>query len=145
MGYILIALGIIAIIGRLVILLRHNKIGDRPTVTQIVISTSSSTGNYVESGESSQNDEEVNSDSVSAAKMKGNVFEDFVVNLLADYRFTLLDRTQDAVSSAGVVAESCKNPDLHVRQKRGNTEIDYYIECKYRSHPTMLLLLRSGS
>ena len=45
----------------------------------------------------------------------------------------LLDRTQDAVSTAGVVAESCKNPDLHVQQKRGKSEIDYYLECKYRS------------
>ena len=68
------------------------------------------------------------------SKAKGNSFEDFVVNLLADWRFKLLDRTQDAVSSAGVVAESCKNPDLHVQQKRGNGEIDYYIECKYRSN-----------
>lgn len=63
----------------------------------------------------------------------GNSYEDFVVNLLADWRLTLLDRTQDAVSSAGVVAESCKNPDLHVQQKRGNGTIDYYMECKYRS------------
>lgn len=56
-----------------------------------------------------------------------------MVNLLADWRLKLLERTQDAVSSAGVVAESCKNPDLHVEQKRGNSEIDYYLECKYRS------------
>lgn len=66
-------------------------------------------------------------------KEKGNQFEDFVVNLLADWRLKLLDRTQDAVSSAGVVAESCKNPDLHVQQKRGESKIDYYLECKYRS------------
>ncbi len=68
------------------------------------------------------------------SKAKGNAFEDFVVNLLADWRLKLLDRTQDAVSTAGVVAESCKNPDLHIQQKRGNGEIDYYIECKYRSN-----------
>lgn len=69
-----------------------------------------------------------------SSKAKGDDFEDFVVNLLADYHFTLLDRTQDHVSSAGVVAESCKNPDLHVEQKRGKAKpIDYYLECKYRS------------
>lgn len=68
------------------------------------------------------------------SKMKGDDYEDFVVNLLADWRLKLLDRTQDAVSSAGVVAESCKNPDLHVQQKRGKGSIDYYLECKYRSH-----------
>lgn len=68
------------------------------------------------------------------SKEKGDAYEDFVVNLLADWRLTLLDRTQDAVSSAGVVAESCKNPDLHVQQKRGKRNIDYYLECKYRSN-----------
>lgn len=68
------------------------------------------------------------------SKEKGDAYEDFVVNLLADWRLTLLDRTQDAVSSAGVVAESCKNPDLHVQQKRGKGTIDYYLECKYRSN-----------
>ena len=61
---------------------------------------------------------------VDQSKAKGAAFEDFVVNLLADWRLKLLDRTQDAVSTAGVVAESCKNPDLHVQQKRGKGEID---------------------
>lgn len=67
------------------------------------------------------------------AKSKGDAFEDFVVNLLADHRLKLLDRTQDKVSTNGVYAESCKNPDLHVEQKKGNSKVDYYIECKYRS------------
>ena len=67
------------------------------------------------------------------SKAKGNAFEDFVVNLLADWRLKLLDRTRDTVSSAGVIAESCKNPDLHVQQKHGKSEIDYFVECKYRS------------
>lgn len=70
---------------------------------------------------------------IDQSKAKGDAFEDFVVNLLADWRLKLLNRTQDTVSSAGVVAESCINPDLHVQQKRGKSEIDYYIECKYRS------------
>lgn len=70
----------------------------------------------------------------STSKQKGDAYEDFVVNLLADWRLKLLDRTQDAVSSAGVVAESCKNPDLHVQQKRGKLDIDYYLECKYRTN-----------
>lgn len=74
-----------------------------------------------------------NSDVRDDSKAKGDAFENFVVNLLADWRLKLLDRTQDAVSTAGVVAESCKNPDLHVQQKRGESNIDYYLECKYRS------------
>lgn len=74
-----------------------------------------------------------NTQEISPSKAKGNGFEDFVVNLLADWRFTLLDRTQDAMSSAGVVAESSKNPDLEVRQKRNDGNVEYFIECKYRS------------
>ncbi|MBD5177259.1 MAG: hypothetical protein HDT04_01360 [Bacteroidales bacterium] len=70
---------------------------------------------------------------IDESKAKGDAFEDFVINLLADWRLKLLDRTQDAVSTAGVIAESCKNPDLHIQQKRGKGEIDYYLECKYRS------------
>lgn len=56
-----------------------------------------------------------------------------IIGVDLDWRFKLLDRTQDAVSTAGVVAESSKNPDLHVQQKRGKGNIDYYLECKYRS------------
>lgn len=68
------------------------------------------------------------------SKSKGDDFENFVVNLLADKRLKLLDRTQDKKSSVGVYAESCKNPDLHIGQKRGKSDVDYYVECKYRSN-----------
>jgi hypothetical protein len=64
---------------------------------------------------------------------KGQAFENLIVNLLADNRFKLLDRTQDTKSTAGVYAESCKNPDLHIEQTHTPRSIDYYIECKYRS------------
>lgn len=70
---------------------------------------------------------------VSPSKVKGNNFEDFVANLLADWRLSLITRTRDDASSAGVVPESSLNPDLHVRQKRNQGSIDYYLECKYRS------------
>lgn len=68
-----------------------------------------------------------------SSKEKGVRFEDFVVDLLADRRLTLLERTQDRTSSKGVYAESCKNPDLHVRQQHGCGFVDYYLECKYKS------------
>ena len=67
------------------------------------------------------------------SKEKGDEFEDFTINLLADWRMKLLRRTQDKMSSGGVVAESCKEPDLHIEQKRGNSKVDYHLECKYRS------------
>lgn len=73
------------------------------------------------------------SDEYLTPKEKGDAFEDFVLRLITDNRFKLLDRTNDVVSSSGIYAESCKNPDFHIQQKRGNGKVDYYIECKYRS------------
>lgn len=111
MGYALIVIGITAIIGGIVII----NAGQRQEVDEETTP--------IEADEPTE----------LSVKEKGDAFEDFVVNLLADHRFTLLDRTQDADSTAGVVAESCKNPDLHVRQQGELGTLDYYIECKYRS------------
>jgi hypothetical protein len=66
-------------------------------------------------------------------EIMGQKFEDYVVNLLADSRFRLLDRTMDKKTSEGVYAESCMNPDLHISQAHKPNWLDYYIECKYRS------------
>jgi hypothetical protein len=66
-------------------------------------------------------------------EIMGQKFEDYVVNLLADSRFRLLDRTMDKKTSEGVYAESCLNPDLHISQAHKPQWLDYYIECKYRT------------
>lgn len=161
MGYILIIVGVIAVIGGVVMLSGTNKPSNenKPQLSksQKTANVVPSTPTIAERQDNKKNDtivvervvekiiekeapkeettikkEEV-SNSADANKAKGDAFEDFVVNLLADWRLKLLDRTQDHKSSAGVVAESSKNPDLHVEQKRGKGEIDYYIECKYRS------------
>lgn len=154
MGYILIFVGLIALISG-VIIINHKDVDD-------VISLASESSKHSEiptneesstrfQGKDGKDDVEIereevsnvanesitetlNSHSVDTQKTKGDAFEDFVVNLLADWRLKLLDRTQDKKSTAGVVAESSKNPDLHIQQKRGKGTIDYYIECKYRSH-----------
>lgn len=143
MGYILIVIGIVAIVGGIVILTRRDASEAVPTYDMSSKPAASTTQTYeVESvspapvATSEAPVSEAAPASEPTAKEKGDAFENFVVNLLADHRLTLLDRTQDAVSSAGVVAESCKNPDLHVQQKRGKSDIDYYLECKYRSHWT---------
>ena len=144
MGIILIIAGAILLICGIVMVStnHHNAVEPSNTPSQVVVvekhihdtittSSPSTTPTVVENSVSRPIDSEKST--VDESKAKGNAFEDFVVNLLADWRLKLLDRTQDAVSSAGVVAESCKNPDLHVQQKRGKSEIDYYLECKYRS------------
>lgn len=154
MGYILILVGLIALISG-VIILNHKDEGEVVSLASTSSRTSEIQNNVESSAESDgknwedavviEQEEErnvdkelisetLNSPSVDTKKTKGDAFEDFVVNLLADWRLKLLDRTQDKKSTAGVVAESSKNPDLHIQQKRGKGIIDYYIECKYRSH-----------
>ena len=138
MGIILIVAGAILLVFGVVMVStnQHNTVEPANTQPQLVvvekhihdtITSPTTVENSV-----SQPIESVNL-TVDKSNEKGDAFEDFVVNLLADWRLKLLARTQDAVSTAGVVAESCKNPDLHVQQKRGKSEIDYYLECKYRS------------
>lgn len=137
MGYILIVIGIVAIVAG-IIMVTHKTVDQEETIANLPVDTSTEYPTQpaktdtviikventvlvekeaqpaaaVPAIEAERTSDEIN-------KEKGNAFEDFVVNLLADHRFTLLERTQDAVSSAGVYAQSCKNPDLHVQQKRG--------------------------
>lgn len=142
MGYILIVVGIAAIVAGIVMITRNNK-SEVVYAAESAPSSAVSASSSAESASSYAGPEPVvvksepapvDTKQIDERKEMGNQFEDVVVNMLADWRFKLLDRTQDAKSSAGVVAESCKNPDLHVAQKRGKGEIDYYLECKYRSH-----------
>ena len=127
MGIAIIALGVIAIGVGIVMFVtsKHENSGDEKTQnTRTITSEATTTTTTSAPAATSQ---------IETSKEKGDKFENFVVNMLADWRLKLLDRTQDAVSTAGVVAESCKDPDLHVQQKRGDSTIDYYLECKYRS------------
>lgn len=129
MAYFLIIIGVVcAVIG--IIMLSTNK---NSNPSEAVSQTNNSSGSTRQQVENTITDERTDNNRKLSAKEIGDTFEDFVVNLLVDWRLSLLDRTQDRKTSAGVVAESSKNPDLHVRQKRGKSDIDYYIECKYRS------------
>lgn len=160
MGYILICIGIVALISGIWMVFQKDKdkvkdeISTIVTPTSDVLAANNTTPSPTNEGtvpekdtvviervverivekEVPQKDEVSNTQDSNSNKDKGDAFEDFVVNILADWRLSLLDRTQDKKSSAGVIAESSKNPDLHVQQKRGKGSIDYYLECKYRSH-----------
>lgn len=145
MGYILLIIGLVLSAVGITFIYKGKDSQDSKTVAQVVntpIESSRSSlklsGEDATSNQERENNVKDNATPLTAnqelsSKEKGDLYEDFVVNLLADWRLTLLDRTQDKVSSSGVYAESCKNPDLHVKQKRGKSEVDYYIECKYRS------------
>lgn len=158
MGYLLIVAGVLAIVGGLLLITRQNaqkeqviilsnssarhssdSITSRQATTAPSQSPSASPQAPAAPAASRQTDNTPTPHTPESAKSeptpheKGERFEDFVANIFADWRLKLLERTQDKVSSAGVVAESCKNPDFHVEQKYGKSQIDYYIECKYRS------------
>lgn len=67
------------------------------------------------------------------AGMKGRKFEDFVVSLYADKsRFKLLAWRGDKISGETYALENLL-PDLHLRHKLDNLEVEYFVECKYRS------------
>ena len=68
------------------------------------------------------------------SEYKGRKFEEFVVSLCADKsRFRLLAWRGDKIVDGTYAAENLL-PDLHIRHKLDNgKEVEYYIECKYRS------------
>lgn len=67
------------------------------------------------------------------AEQKGRQFEDFVVALCSDKsRFKLLAWRGDKISGQTYALENLL-PDLHLRHRLDVTEVEYLIECKYRS------------
>lgn len=130
MAYFLIIIGVVCAVSGFIMLSYSNSNSNPSEAIPQINNKSDSTHPQVEN---TITEEFTDNNFELTAKEKGDAFEDFVVDLLADWRLSLLDRTQDRKSSAGVVAESSKNPDLHVRQKHGKSDIDYYLECKYRS------------
>lgn len=63
----------------------------------------------------------------------GRKFEEFVVSLCADKnRFKLLAWRGDKISGT-IYAEDTLMPDLHLRHRLDAKEVEYYVECKYRT------------
>lgn len=70
---------------------------------------------------------------VSANEMKGRQFEEFVVSFLADKSiFRLLAWRSDKIVD-GIYAAENLMPDLEIKQRIGDVEVEYFVECKYRS------------
>lgn len=64
---------------------------------------------------------------------KGKLFEDFVVSLCSDKsRFDLLAWRSDKICGQTYALENLL-PDLHLRHRLKEREVEYLIECKYRS------------
>ena len=63
----------------------------------------------------------------------GRMFEDFVVSLCSDKSvFKLIAWRGDKINGEVYALENLL-PDLHLRHRLGAGEVEYYIECKYRS------------
>lgn len=72
-------------------------------------------------------------EAVNAREMKGRQFEEFVVSLCSDKtRFKLLAWRGDKISGHTYALENLL-PDLHLRHRLDGRDVEYLIECKYRS------------
>lgn len=70
---------------------------------------------------------------VDPSELKGRQFEEFVVSLCSDKsRFTLLAWRSDKIIGHTYALENLM-PDLHLRHRLCNGEVEYLVECKYRS------------
>ena len=70
---------------------------------------------------------------INPLKMKGRKFEEFVVSLCSDKsRFKLLAWRSDKICGDTYARENLL-PDLQLRHRLDTGEVDYFIECKYRS------------
>jgi hypothetical protein len=65
-------------------------------------------------------------------KEKGNDFEAFIVRKFSKKYFKLLDWAGDKYVE-GIYAETTLQPDLKMRFKFTDVEVDFAVECKYRS------------
>ena len=80
---------------------------------------------------SGNNEQEV--EYVNANKLKGRRFEELVVSFLADKSiYRLLAWRSDKIVN-GIYAAENLLPDLEIKQRIGDVEVEYFVECKYRS------------
>lgn len=70
-----------------------------------------------------------------SAKDKGNEFESYVADLCKSGGVRVREWHQGTVSPGGVLAENALNPDFFLSIPRsGSSDIEFWLECKYRSH-----------
>lgn len=68
-----------------------------------------------------------------ANEIKGRRFEELVVSLLCDKtKFRLLAWRSDKIYQ-NIYAQENLYPDLHIRHQLESAQVEYFIECKYRS------------
>ncbi len=67
-------------------------------------------------------------------KQKGNSFEGYVADILKGAGITLKKWNQGSTSPGGAYAENELEPDFYVRHVSGGKDLEYWVECKFRSY-----------
>ena len=98
------------------------------TIIGIVFLTKHS-GKIVETIETIQQENEV----ASTEKQKGDDFEKYIVQKFSKSYFSIVEWTGDKYIE-GMYARSNTNPDLRLNFKMKGIDLDFAVECKYRSN-----------
>ncbi len=67
------------------------------------------------------------------SKKKGNDFEDYVANVLNSNSLTIKEWNKGTVTDEGAFSENALNPDMFVSDQETKINLNYWIECKFRS------------
>lgn len=67
------------------------------------------------------------------SKKKGNDFEDFVANVLNSNSLIIKEWNKGTVTDEGAFSENALNPDMFVYDPETKINLEYWIECKFRS------------
>lgn len=67
------------------------------------------------------------------SKTKGNNFEDYVANILKANNIRIKEWNKGSVTDDGAFGENALNPDMFVADNTGKMNLEYWIECKYKS------------
>lgn len=69
----------------------------------------------------------------SDSKTKGDNFEDYVANILKANDIRIKEWNKGTVTEQGAFGENALNPDMFLIDHTGSMDLEYWIECKFRS------------
>lgn len=127
MGYLLVTIGIVAIIAGIVVLRNEPSSTTTETTATEAITTSES------SPQSSPNNKSNQTDGLTDNERKGREFEEWVVSQFPKSEYTLKEWRGDKYVD-GTYAESNRYPDLELELNLKNSSHLFAVECKYRSY-----------
>lgn len=157
MGYVLIALGLIVAAMGVVMVVKSGK--GEPEIVSTVVAVAQDSGsdedeksvnvvNAITENDVKPSTVNVGSDGKAdgserviasgqepaeqTSKEKGNAFEEYVADILKGCRIRIRQWNQGTLTTKGAMGENALNPDFYVSQAYGKSEIEYWLECKWR-------------